>query len=253
MKNEIKKIELDIELIKSVIAPNAQGLSDAEFKLFLYLAEKYQLDPMQKQIWIVKFNKRPAQIYAGRDGFLAIAHRSAQLDGFKTSVNRIDTPFSISYYDNASNKTVNYEQPFTYEATCIVYRKDMKYPIVVTVSEDEYSTGRNLWATKRKTMISKVSESQCFRKAFSISGLYDESEFNQSVKGIEQNTISEEMSVDEKIAAIQEPTLTDIKKFISATNSQEDIQYIRALAVEKNFDGEQMLAHLKGRNETEKN
>jgi hypothetical protein len=40
------------------------------------------------------------------------------------------------------------------------------------VWEEEYSTGIDNWDRKRRTMISKVAESQCLRKAFSISGIY---------------------------------------------------------------------------------
>jgi hypothetical protein len=59
---------------------------------------------------------------------------------------------------------------------CRVYRKDMSRPFEVEVSLSEYSTGKNLWQTKPKTMIVKVAEAHALRRAFSISGLYSPEE-----------------------------------------------------------------------------
>jgi hypothetical protein len=50
-----------------------------------------------------------------------------------------------------------------------VWRKDMSHPFEVRVYASEYSTGKNLWKDKPRTMIQKVAEAQCLRRAFSIS------------------------------------------------------------------------------------
>lgn len=75
--------EAAISLIKAKIAPNA---TNTEFELMMYMARKYNLDPLLRQIWLVKFGDSPAQIYAGRDGYLEIAHRSGHFDGMKSWV-----------------------------------------------------------------------------------------------------------------------------------------------------------------------
>lgn len=61
----------------------AKGCSETEFALLMELAKRYELDPFQKQIWAVKYGSREAAIFCGRDGFLAIAHRSGQFDGME--------------------------------------------------------------------------------------------------------------------------------------------------------------------------
>jgi phage recombination protein Bet len=145
--------EKRIALIKAKIAPNA---TDTEFELLMYMANKFDLDPLIKEIWLVKFGISPAQIYAGRDGYLKIAHRSGQFDGMKTVVEfKDDKPFS---------------------ATCTVWRKDMSHPIESNVLISEYTTGQNLWKTKPAVMIGKVAESVALRKAFSVSGMYSPDE-----------------------------------------------------------------------------
>jgi len=139
-----------ISLIKAKVCPNC---TNTEFELLMYMANKYNLDPLLKQIWAVKFGDSPAQIYAGRDGFLEIAHRSGHFDGMET----------IVHYDKD-------EKPMS--ATCTVWRNDMTHPFTANVLFREYNTGKNLWTSKPAVMIGKVAESVCLRKAFSVSGIY---------------------------------------------------------------------------------
>jgi phage recombination protein Bet len=137
-----------IQLIRDMCA---RDCTDNEFLLLMQLAKTYQLDPFAKQIWAVKYGNNPAAIFCGRDGFLAIAHRSGKFDGMESGT-RKDGDDLIGW--------------------CKVYRKDMSRPFEVEVSLSEYSTGKNLWQTKPKTMIVKVAESHALRRAFGISGLY---------------------------------------------------------------------------------
>ncbi len=227
----------DLQLIKDIVTSSAEKVSDAEFKLFMYLANEYQLDPMRKQIWIVKYGERPAQIYAGRDGFLAIAHRSPHFDGMDSTSKIVERSIDVG----------DLKRAFCYEATCIVHRKDMSHSFSVTVSEQEYSTGKNLWKTKPETMLKKVVESQCLRKAFDISGLYDENEAGVTVKDIEKEVVNEQLDVDADIAKIKEPHLKKIKSFLKS--GQVDIDYVRELAKAKKFNGPAMVKYLEGLNE----
>lgn len=146
--------EEDKRLIKETVA---RGTTDSEFKLFLYTAAKYNLDPLVKQVWCVKYDKSPAAIFTGRDGFLSIAHRSGQFDGMQTEALR--------------------EEGKLIGAKCTVWRKDMSHPFIVDVPLKEYNTGRSNWAKMPETMIKKVAESQCLRRAFDVSGIYAPEEF----------------------------------------------------------------------------
>lgn len=144
------------ELVRNMFA---RGCSNDEFAVLIELANRYQLDPFAKQIWAVKYNDRPAQVFAGRDGYLAIAHRSGQFNGMQSNIDR-----------DSEGKILS--------ATCRVWRKDMEHPFERTVFLEEYNSGKGVWKEKPATMIVKVAEAQALRLAFNISGLYDSSEFD---------------------------------------------------------------------------
>jgi len=199
----------EIQLIKNMYAKDA---TPEEFALLMYMSKKYGLDILTKEIWCVKYKDQPAQIYAGRDGFLKIGQRQKILDekkniinlfnGMETQVFRVEQPFEVSYYDKKLGSYVNFKKPFQYSATCTVFRKDFEHPITVTVWEEEYSTGQALWKTKRRTMIGKVAESQCLRKSFNISGLYSPEEMDLSILQ-NQGLIQLKETPENKIEAIE--------------------------------------------------
>jgi|GEM_PF-7036843 len=148
--------EQQIDLVKAMCAKDC---TNTEFGLLIHLAKTYQLDPLARQIWAVKYGNNPAAIFAGRDGFLAIAHRSGVFDGMQSG-SRKD-----------GNELVGWAK---------VYRKDYSHPFEVEVYFDEYGKdARNpLWRTKPRTMLQKVAEAQCLRKAFAVSGLYSQEEID---------------------------------------------------------------------------
>lgn len=162
-RTEIAKWEGQIDLVRSMVAKDA---TPAEFNLMLHMARTYGLDPLTKQIWLVKYGNAPASIFAGRDGFLEVGHRSGNFDGMDTTVDVVEQPI------NKNGITRSWQ----YRARCSVFCKDMKHAITVEVFEEEYTTGRNLWKDKPRTMIGKVAESQALRRAFRISGLYSPEE-----------------------------------------------------------------------------
>ncbi len=137
-----------LQLIRDMFA---KGATDSEFKLFIEMSLALGLNPLKREIWLVKYGDNPAQIFVGRDGLLTIAHRSGQFDGMHAGT-RKDGDELVGW--------------------CRVYRRDMTHPFEVEVYEKEYTTGRNLWKDKPRTMIQKVAEAQCLRRAFSISGVY---------------------------------------------------------------------------------
>jgi len=129
-----------MKLLKEMYGKN---LSDLEFKTLIYMAKKYDLDPVQHEIWAIKYGNAPATIMTGRDGFLAIAHKSGQFDGMETLAITKDgreVPTCLNPKELAG-------------AICRVWRKDMSHPITVAVPLHEYNTGKSNWAKMPETMI----------------------------------------------------------------------------------------------------
>lgn len=152
-------------LLRNVIAKDC---TEPEFKMMMYMAGQYGLDPLLKQIWAVKRNeKSPAVIFVGRDGMLAIAHRSGQFDGMR------------SWVEYAPEDT---GRKIPVVGHCEVWRKDMSHSFKTEVLFSEYeqpvpmSGYKGLWQTKPSVMIVKVAESVCLRKAFVVCGVYDPDE-----------------------------------------------------------------------------
>lgn len=165
---EIQTINTDAELMNTLSDNGkvalirdmfARGCNDNEFAVFIELARRYRLDPFSRQIWAIKYGTNPAQIFVGRDGLLAIAHRTGVFDGLESGI-RVNGN-SIS-------------------AWARVYRKDMSRPFEDEVFLEEYTTNQNLWKTKPKTMLQKVAETRVLRKAFSVSGLYSPEEMSDA-------------------------------------------------------------------------
>jgi phage recombination protein Bet len=151
-------------LLRNVIA---KGCTEPEFKLLMYMANTYGLDPLLKQIWAVKRrDDQPALIFAGRDGMLAIAHRSGHFDGMHSEV---------VYEGTGKDK-----KPVS--AWCEIWRNDMTHSFRVEVPFAEYNTGFSVWKSNPSAMILKVAESVCLRKAFSVSGLYCPEEIDTEVR-----------------------------------------------------------------------
>lgn len=144
----------------------AKGCRPEQFMLMMELAKKYQLDPFAKQIWAT-----PAGIIIGRDGHLAIAHKSGNFDG-------MDTEFI-----ERNGKL--------YAAKTTVWHKKMSHPITFTALLSEYirpSAGKpGAWDKMPYVMLQKCAESNALRRAFSVSGLYDEAELCDNPAEPEEN------------------------------------------------------------------
>ena len=191
--------EEDKKLIKETVA---KGTTDSEFKLFLYTASKYGLDPLVKQIWCVKYGSQPAAIFTGRDGFLRIAHRSGQFDGMET----------VALKDEKGNLI---------GARCTVWRKDMTHPFVVEVSLSEYNTKRGNWLKMPETMIKKVAESQCLRKAFDVSGIYAPEEYEPE-KTVDTKPIRKKIHKIAPDTLLKDLPEDERKKIMDAFNELSD-------------------------------
>lgn len=173
----------------------AKGTTEAEFKLFLYTAAKYGLDPLVKEVWCVKYGNNPASIFTGRDGFLAIAHRSGHFAGLESGTRK------------EGSELVGWAK---------IYRSDWAVPFTVEVYESEYASANNpLWRSKKRTMLTKVAESQALRKAFDIHGIY----------------LPEEVDPQQRVA----PTVVQAVKVVSATSEPTEPRTAEPTITEAEF------------------
>lgn len=166
----------------------AIGATDEELALFLELADRYQLDPFLKEIWCVcdvKNGRRnpdkPAMIMTGRDGYLAVAHRSPLFDGIESAaVHQNDTFRRLP--DGSIEHTYGTENRGSIiGAYALVWRKDRSRPSYFFAPWADYgarntSSPYSAWSKYPSAMIVKVAEAMALKRAFSISGLVTQEE-----------------------------------------------------------------------------
>jgi phage recombination protein Bet len=222
MNNEITKVEKStwlsneekIIIRKQFFPPNA---TDIEMKYCMSVAEKFNLNPILKQIFFIARKSKDGDRWiekieplAGRDSFLTLAHRSGKFAGIDTSTEIKPTAKLVSG---------KWEQKNDLTAMCKVYRSDMERPVIVEVSYSEYvqktNTGEitKFWKEKPETMLKKVAESQALRKAFDITGLYAKEEIrevqvestrsNQQLPQKQSDTFSESVYESEVITEVK--------------------------------------------------
>jgi phage recombination protein Bet len=181
MERQVVKIEMQelsqekIDLIRRMCAKDA---TDEEFMLFLEICRAYNLNPLLREIWFVKFKGREPSIFTSRDGYLKIAHMSGKLDGIESRV-----------IEDSNGKP--------YKAVCTVWRKDMSHPFTSEVKFSEYfNPNSEAWRKYPSAMLIKVAEVFALRRAFAISGLVTREEY-ASMDGVHAEPVkdSQTMSV----------------------------------------------------------
>ena len=228
-----------IELIKKHFFPNNATIVEMEY--CLNIANKYNLDPFLRQIFFVprraqvKINDKKEWVdkiepLVGRDGFLAIAHKTGKFGGIRSYS-------EIKQFPRLNNGKWEYIQDLV--AVCEVYRTDSDKPFVVEVAYNEdvqkRETGEatSFWTTKPDTMLKKVAESQALRKAFNLSGLYSAEEMGVGM------TESDNIIID--VEAYQTNTQENKKKVdfsqnfsqsTATTFSEDERQVLLSLGLE---------------------
>lgn len=167
----------NIELIKNTVASDA---TENELKAFLYLCEEYQLDPLKKEIYFLKYGGK-ATVLTSRDGYLKIANRNKNFDGLESDVvyqgDKLTKKEDGSIYIEYGESHLAFDKTKLTGAFCSVFRKDRQKATTVFVSiKDYYKKGAPIWEQYVNAMILKVAEAMALKRAFAISGLVTKEE-----------------------------------------------------------------------------
>ncbi len=186
-KTEIVKINADKiskvsgfspEEVAIVKANIAKGVNDSELAYFLNVCKTVGLNPFVKEIWAYKDNRDNLLVFAGRDGFLTKAQRSPTYNGLRSSEVREKDQYQADIPNGVIKHTFTFkDRGAILGAYAIVFRKDGE-PTVETVEFERYNRGFGAWKTHPEAMIKKVAETNALKKAFGISGIQSEYDYN---------------------------------------------------------------------------
>ena len=166
-------------------------LTDTELYMFLVVASKAGLNPFNREIIAVVYNKntpseRKVNYIVTRDGKRSVASRrggvtSVVTEAIYTKSFRVSTgeknEKGEDIYTDTNGMVKPWEGGKLWGAKSMVVRNGVSYEAIVPLSE--YDTNKNVWATKPETMIKKVAESQALSQAVpELLGLYDETEMS---------------------------------------------------------------------------
>ena len=198
-----KLTNYSIEEVAVVKANLARNVNDSELAYFLNVCKTVGLNPFNREVWCYKDNKNNLLIFAGRDGFLAKAQKSPRFDGIRSSEVCENDVFEMDIANNKITHTPNYKEPRgkIIGAYALVFRKDGE-PTIEWAEDSVYNKGRFTWETHHAEMIKKVAETHALKKAFGISGIQAEYDFDvKNDVAVPIDTEIKELSTEEELVA----------------------------------------------------
>lgn len=241
-----------IELVKRTVAKNS---TDDELQMFLYLAQRYGLDPFQKEIWFIKRAKKDANgqydyqnadgiIMTSRDGYLKIAQNDPDYDGIKSFVVKEGDHFEIDAMTDQISHKFGMKRGGIIGAWAIAYHKKRK-PVIAFVDFKEYNDSRsNIWQKYPSAMIQKVAEVFVLKRQFSINGLVTQEEIGTSP--IDVTPRLEEHQQDRLPAGREENYSQTGNGQSSMGPSQKQVSLIWGKAKEKGLTNDEVHAIIQG-------
>lgn len=231
ISNDLQKSNFSEEQINIIKQNVAKNTTDSELAYFLFIAKEAELSPLMKEIWCFKDNKNNLLVFAGRDGFLKSAQRNKLFNGIRSAEVRMKDEFSIDIANNKITHIKNWkEKSDIVGAYAIAFRKGGE-PTIEWCNFEDYDKGWNTWKSHPAEMIKKVAEVHALKKAFGISALQSEFDFevvNDTVHPIDTEGVDmDRINYAEKL--IRDSTLEDELK----TSLEEEMIVITSTKLEE--------------------
>jgi phage recombination protein Bet len=197
----------------------AKNTTLAELAYFLNVCKSMELNPFNKEVWCYKDGRDNLLIFSGRDGFLAKAQKHPLFNGIRSSEVCEKDNFSIDIFSgNVTHSHNGKDRGAIIGAYAVVFRKGGE-PTIEYAEFSRYNKGRNTWSTNPDEMIKKVAESHALKKAFGISGI--KSEYDWEVKN---GVASPNVEVMTKEEIIIQKEIKKISDFILNATTIEQLE-----------------------------
>lgn len=201
-----------LQLIKNTVA---KGATDDELNFFLYQCDKFNLDPLKKEIWFIKRVKKVNQngfwdyprlangeinyeggelvIMTSKDGYFKKAAENPNFKGCQAMEVRENDDFEMDFDgEKFSVKKHKFSAKDRGEIlgawACVTYKDGVKEWNYVSFEEycqtsgkegNKYATGS--WKSHPTAMIKKTAEVPLLKRAGGLSGIYTEEEMQNVI------------------------------------------------------------------------
>jgi len=179
ISNQVKVFTSEeVAIIKNTVCKDA---TDLELSFFLNVSKAYGLNPFLKEIWSYKDLKNNLIVFAGRDGFLAKAQRDPRWNGIASDIVREGERFEL----NVAQGQISHSKDVASRnkilgAYAICRPKGVEIPTIEWADFETYNKNHNVWKSDPEAMIKKVAEVHALKKAYGISGLQAEEDYDTS-------------------------------------------------------------------------
>ena len=142
------------------------------------------MSPFKKEIWCYKDGQGNLVIFTGRDGLLSKAQKNPLFNGLRSSEVRESDQTTIDIPNGKVDHkfTPGKDRGEIIGSYCFVFRKGGE-PTVEWVDFDAYNKGYATWKSDPVGMIKKVAESHALKKAFGLSGVQLDSDWDVDDEG----------------------------------------------------------------------
>ena len=182
----------EVQVVRNLFA---KGATDDELIVFQRIAERYDLDPMAREIWCIcelnddgsrktdrNGNLKPALIQASRAGWRKVAQRDEQCAGIEAGAVYSNDDFERRPDGSVAHRIALEDRGMIVGAYALVWRHGWVRPAYAWASWKEYGApmarddaGKvkkwSPWAKYPSAMIEKQAESMALRQAFPLGAL----------------------------------------------------------------------------------
>lgn len=178
-----------LALIKKTCVPKAANQEHID--QFIYVAEKYGLDPLTKEIVLdiranTKTGEKKAVIITTRDGYLKAAMGCADYNGVNSGVIREGDIVEIDPMTGLFKHSFAPKRGKIIAAWAVAKAKG-RDPIICIADYEEYAKANassHTWRNYPSAMIQKVAEIMAMKRQYSITGMVGEEEISTGLMDI---------------------------------------------------------------------
>lgn len=166
----------EVAIVKATVAKNT---TDTELSYFLMVSRSYGLSPFKKEVWCIKNNQGQLLVFAGRDGHLSAAQKDQRWNGISSSEVRENDNFEMDIPNGKVSHTYGMkDRGAIIGAYAICRPKGCDIATIEWVTMEAYDKKSNTWKSDPAAMIKKVAETHALKKAYGLSGLASEYDFD---------------------------------------------------------------------------